>query len=129
MSAEAWALRTFVFDISSTPRFTFVPAFQTPHSQHLMSTTEKLSSEVKMVLDADKQQAEGVGIVMALFAGALVSLAQIMEGVDPEDPKTTTASWQAMRVFLYGSVMLNLAGAFLSRITIKMCTDLSLAYH
>ncbi|KIM21412.1 hypothetical protein M408DRAFT_333486 [Serendipita vermifera MAFF 305830] len=90
---------------------------------------EKLPDPVKLVLDADQKQAEAVGIVMALFAGALVSLAQIVEGVDSEDPKTTTASWQAMRVFLYGSVMLNLAGAFLSLLTIKMCTDLPLAYH
>ncbi|KIM27174.1 hypothetical protein M408DRAFT_170476 [Serendipita vermifera MAFF 305830] len=90
---------------------------------------EKLPDQVKLVLDADQKQAEAVGIVMALFAGALVSLAQIVEGVDSEDSKTTTASWQAMRIFLYGSVMLNLAGAFLSLLTIKMCTDLPLAYH
>ncbi|KIM23121.1 hypothetical protein M408DRAFT_28135 [Serendipita vermifera MAFF 305830] len=90
---------------------------------------EKLPDPVKLVLDADQKQAEAVGIVMALFAGALVSLAQIVEGVGSEDPKTTTASWQAMRVFLYGSVMLNLGGAFLSLLTIKMCTDLPLAYH
>ncbi|KIM22672.1 hypothetical protein M408DRAFT_332808, partial [Serendipita vermifera MAFF 305830] len=89
----------------------------------------KLPDPVKLVLDADQKQAEVVGIVMALFAGGLVSFAQIVEGVDSEDPKTTPASWQAMRVFLYGSVMLNLAGAFLSLLTIKMCTDLPLAYH
>jgi hypothetical protein len=64
---------------------------------------------------------------MALFAAALVSLAQIVEGVDKTD--TTTTSWQALRVFLYGAIMLNLAGAFLSLLTIKMCTDLPLAYH
>jgi ethanolamine transporter EutH len=66
---------------------------------------------------------------MALFAGALVSLAQIVEGVDTTSTDTTTASWQALRIFLYGSIMLNLAGAFLSLLTIKMCSDLPLAYH
>jgi hypothetical protein len=60
---------------------------------------------------------------MALFAGALVSLAQIVEAVTTD---TTSASWQALRTFLYGAIMLNLSGAFLSLVTIKMCSDLTI---
>jgi hypothetical protein len=63
---------------------------------------------------------------LALFAGALVSLAQIMENVTNNN---TSASWQALRVFLYGAIMLNLTGAFLSLVTIKMCSDLPLANY
>lgn len=63
---------------------------------------------------------------MALFAGALVSLAQIVAGA-AQTGDTTSASWAALRVFLYAAIMLNLGGAFLSLICIKMCSDLPLA--
>ena len=63
---------------------------------------------------------------MALFAGALVSLAQIVSAAD-QNMDTTSVSWGALRVFLYSAIMLNLGGAFMSLITIKMCSDLPLA--
>ncbi|KAG8831807.1 hypothetical protein FRC18_005952 [Serendipita sp. 400] len=66
---------------------------------------------------------------MPLFAGAFVGLAQIVEGVDPEKTKTTSHSWRALRVFLYGAIMLSLLGAFLSLIIIKMCSDLPIARY
>ncbi|KAG8820816.1 hypothetical protein FRC19_008574 [Serendipita sp. 401] len=68
-------------------------------------------------------------IQMPLFAGAFVGLAQIVEGVDPEKTKATSHSWRALRVFLYGAIMLSLLGAFLSLIIIKMCSDLPIARY
>jgi len=65
---------------------------------------------------------------MALFAGALVSLAQIVEST-AQQVDTRPASWQALRVFLYSATILNLTGAFLSLVIIKMCSDLPLAYY
>jgi len=64
---------------------------------------------------------------MALFAGALVSFAQIVNGVNPSTTNTQSVSWGALLVFLYGAIMLSLAGSFLSLIMIKMCSDLPLA--
>jgi hypothetical protein len=64
---------------------------------------------------------------MALFAGALASFAQMVNGVDPTKTDTTTLSWGALLVFLYSAIMLSLAGSFLSLIVIKMCSDLPLA--
>jgi hypothetical protein len=64
---------------------------------------------------------------MALFAGALASFAQIVNGVDPTKTDTSTFSWGALLVFLYSAIMLSLAGSFLSLIVIKMCSDLPLA--
>jgi hypothetical protein len=63
---------------------------------------------------------------MALFAGALASLAQCLESVDKGVTLSST-SWLALRAFLYGAIMLNLCGAFLSLVIIKMCCDLPLA--
>jgi hypothetical protein len=63
---------------------------------------------------------------MALFAGALVSLAQLV-GSPNSGPNANSASWSAMMVFLYSAIMLSLGGAFLSLLAIKMCSDLPLA--
>jgi hypothetical protein len=64
---------------------------------------------------------------MVLFAGALVSFAQIVSGVDPTTTNTGSVSWGALLVFLYGAIILSLGGSFLSLIVIKMCSDLPLA--
>jgi len=63
---------------------------------------------------------------MGLFAGALVSLAQIVNAV-PETNITAPISWGAMIVFLYSAIMLSLSGSFLSLVVIKMCSDVPLA--
>jgi hypothetical protein len=64
-------------------------------------------------------------IQLALFAGALASIAQTVAGTvdEPDSP----ASWKALRVFLYSAIMLNFSGAFLSLMIVKMCSDLPLA--
>lgn len=56
---------------------------------------------------------------MALFAAALVSLAQMIAAA----AEKTGASWEAMRFFTYAAIMLNLGGAFISLVIIKMCSD------
>jgi heme A synthase len=63
---------------------------------------------------------------MALFAGALVSLAQLV-GTSNSSSDGNSVSWSALLVFLYSAIMLNLGGAFLSLLAIKMCSDLPLA--
>src|SRR5277367_2067711 len=64
---------------------------------------------------------------MALFAGALASLAQIVAGSVDQDEGP--ASWKALRVFLYPAIMLNLSGAFISLMMVKVCTDFPLAAY
>lgn len=66
---------------------------------------------------------------MALFTGALASLAQTLSGDSMIDKADTPASWKALRVFLYSAIILNFSGAFLSLAVVKMCTDLPLAAH
>ncbi|KIM29792.1 hypothetical protein M408DRAFT_22657 [Serendipita vermifera MAFF 305830] len=83
-----------------------------------------LPNAVKLALDADVQQGHAMAIVMALFAAALVSLAQM---IGDAAAQATGASWEALKFFTYAAIMLNLGGAFLSLIIIKMCSDLPLA--
>jgi hypothetical protein len=63
---------------------------------------------------------------MALFAAALVSLAQMVASVDTA-ANTSTPSWEALRFFTYAAITLNLSGAVVSLIVIKMCSDIPLA--
>jgi hypothetical protein len=56
-----------------------------------------------------------------LLASALVSLVQTVASVSTD---TTSPSWQALRGFIYSAIILNLSGAFLALMTIKMCSDL-----
>ena len=62
---------------------------------------------------------------MALFATALVSLAQMIAGVDATN--ANTPSWAALRFFTYAAIILNLSGAVVSLVIIKMCSDVPLA--
>jgi len=61
-----------------------------------------------------------------LFASALVSLAQMIATVS-STVDTDGSSWVALRFFTFSAIILNLSGAFLSLITIKMCSDLPVA--
>jgi hypothetical protein len=64
---------------------------------------------------------------LALFAGVLASLAQTVAGnVDVDE---SPASWKALRVFLYSAIMLNLSGAFVSLMMVKLCSDFPLAAY
>jgi hypothetical protein len=62
---------------------------------------------------------------MALFAAALVSLAQMIAAID-NPTNTSTLSWEALRFFTYAAIILNLSGAVVSLMIIKMCSDLPL---
>jgi hypothetical protein len=64
---------------------------------------------------------------MALFAGALVSFAQTVNGVDPSTSDTSSVLWGTLLVFLYGAIILSLGGSLISLIVIKMCSDLPIA--
>jgi hypothetical protein len=72
---------------------------------------------------------------MALFAAALVSLAQMIASVDTATntntvdtaANTNTPSWEALRFFTYTAIVLNLSGAVVSLMVIKMCSDVPLA--
>lgn len=64
---------------------------------------------------------------MALFAGALVSFAQIINGVDSSTGDTSSVSWGALLVFLYGSIILSFGGSLISLTVIKMCSDVPIA--
>ncbi|KIM29790.1 hypothetical protein M408DRAFT_328615, partial [Serendipita vermifera MAFF 305830] len=114
----------------SSPRATPAPYFTPPQppqvNYHKKAQDFELPKCVKLSLAADVQQANAIAIVMALFAGALISLAQIVAGAGNGDD-TSSLSWGALRVSLYAAIMLNLGGAFLSLICIKMCSDLPLA--
>lgn len=64
---------------------------------------------------------------MALFAGALASLAQsVAANVDTDD---SPAAWKALRVFLYSAIMLNISGAFISLMLVKICSDFPLVAY
>jgi len=81
-----------------------------------------------MSLDSITQQANSIAIVMALFAGALASFAQMANSVNgPTIINTSSISWGAWLVFLYAAIIFSLAGSFLSLVIIKMCSDLPLA--
>jgi len=56
----------------------------------------------------------------ALFAGALVSLAQLVATNDTSSP-----AWDALRFFTYAAIAINLSGTTLALIIIKMCTDVA----
>ncbi|KIM26732.1 hypothetical protein M408DRAFT_25201 [Serendipita vermifera MAFF 305830] len=84
-----------------------------------------LPDGVKMILDATIQQATAFGVVLALFAGGVASIAQTLGGTMTEE--VSPDSWKVLRVFLYSAIMFNLSGAFISLMIVKMCTDLSLA--
>lgn len=92
-----------------------------------LSQDYNLPRVVKTALDAAVQQANAIAIVMGLFAGALVSFAQIVSGVDENKIDKHSIAWGALLIFLYGAIMLSLGGSFLSLIIIKMCSDLPLA--
>lgn len=55
----------------------------------------------------------------ALFAGALVSLAQLVATDD-----TKSSAWDALRFFVYTAISVNLSATALALIIIKLCTDL-----
>lgn len=74
---------------------------------------------VKHRLEADVKQANGLAITTALFAGALVSLAQLVA-----TNETSSPTWEALRFFIYGAIAVNLSGTTLALIIIKMCTDI-----
>lgn len=65
---------------------------------------------------------------LALFASALVSLAQMIASVSTSTViDTSGGSWVALRFFTFSAIILNLVGAFLSLVIIKMCSDLPVA--
>ncbi|KIM22141.1 hypothetical protein M408DRAFT_292928 [Serendipita vermifera MAFF 305830] len=79
----------------------------------------ELPRAVKSRIDADVQQANAFAITTALFAGALLSLAQL---VAQEDARTLP--WQTIRFFTYTAISINLTGTTLALVLIKMCSDL-----
>ncbi|KIM20821.1 hypothetical protein M408DRAFT_122869 [Serendipita vermifera MAFF 305830] len=78
-----------------------------------------------MILDATIQQATAFGVVLALFAGGVASIAQTLG--DTMADEDSPDSWKVLRVFLYSAIMFNLSGSFISLMIVKMCTDVSLA--
>lgn len=62
----------------------------------------------------------------SLLAGALVSLAQIVAGA-VKNGDTSSPSWDALYVFVYSAIMLNIGTAFFSLFCVKLCSDLPLA--
>jgi hypothetical protein len=59
---------------------------------------------------------------MAIFASTLFSLAEMVAAKNAD-----TTSWHTLRVLTYYALVLNLGGAFLSVVIIKMCSDARLA--
>jgi hypothetical protein len=55
----------------------------------------------------------------ALFAGVLISLAQLLVGSDATSP-----AWRTLRFFTYSSIVVNLSGTTLALVLIKMCSEL-----